>query len=249
VYLDAFEIDRLEVTNAEYRAFVVDSGTTAPRYWEGADYPAGTGAEPVVGVGWQQACAYCDWVGERLPTEAEWEKACRGTDGAVYPWGDSWGVAPANVRWAATGRIDDAWALLAFEELGAPGLRPVGSYPNGASPYGAMDMAGNASEWVADWYWTGYADQPIRNPVGTGPEWNHSIRGSAWFNLRAGSAELGDASRCSSRNSSHSYDDPRVGFRCARSVGMDLATPATMAPPVDRPTAACRTSTVRPSPP
>lgn len=87
-------------------------------------------------------------------------------------------------------------------------------------------MAGNASEWVVDWYtWTGYVDQPVRDPVGTGPEWNHSIRGSAWFNLGPGLDELDDVSRCSARNSSHSFDDPRVGFRCARSVGKGSAPP------------------------
>jgi formylglycine-generating enzyme required for sulfatase activity len=221
VYLDAYDIDRYEVTNAQYRAFLEATGRRAPRHWVGGSYPAGTELDPVVGVGWRDACAYCTWAGERLPTEAEWEKACQGTTGSTYPWGNTWDPSRANVRSVRIGQIDDAWAFLVSDHVGDPGLEPVGSYSSGASPYGVMDMVGNASEWVADWYtWNGYKDWPVRNPIGLGPEWNHSIRGSAWFDPHS-SDVLADVSRCSARNSSHSYDDPRVGFRCARSANKD----------------------------
>jgi formylglycine-generating enzyme required for sulfatase activity len=98
-----------------------------------------------------------------------------------------------------------------------PGLEPVGAYPDGASPFGAFDLAGNASEWVADWYnWADYASLPAENPISTGPPWNHVVRGSAWFDRRGQQGLIPDLSRCAKRNSSHSYDDPRIGFRCAK---------------------------------
>jgi formylglycine-generating enzyme required for sulfatase activity len=225
IYLDAFEIDRYEVTNVQYQQFLSESGEPAPQYWPGDEYPAGQADYPVVGVSWHQAQAYCEGVGKRLPTEAEWEKACRGTEGRVYPWGDAWNPRRANVghstvqNWPL--RLDDGWALLqpTAANADAPGLQPVGSYPAGQSDEGVQDLAGNASEWVADWYnWTGYWHLPSRNPISTGPPWNHSVRGSAWFDRRGNEDLIPDLSRCAARNSSHSYDDPRVGFRCARSL-------------------------------
>lgn len=221
VYVDAFEIDRYEVTNAQYRRFLVASGRGGPRYWDGDRYPEGQADLPVVGVGWTDACDYCEWAGKRLPTEAEWEKACRGGDGRTYAWGEGWDPGRANVG-SRFMRLDDAWPLLrvpAAERGGRPGLEPVGSHPAGASPYGVMDLAGNASEWLADWYDRGgYWGWPERNPVGLGPPHNHSIRGSGWLDPYGIPGFLEDASRCSARSSSHSYDDPRVGFRCARSL-------------------------------
>lgn len=225
VYLDAFEIDRYEVTNVQYQRFLKQTGSRAPVYWSNLDYPAGTPDYPVAGVSWENAKAYCEWQEKRLPTEAEWEKACRGTDGRLFPWGDSWEVDFANLGFSQAGTwplsLEDGWALLASKEGGdgAPDLQPVGSYPQGASPYGVLDLAGNVSEWVADWYnWDGYWDMPRENPIGLGPPWNHSLRGSGWFDRRGQEDRIEDLSRCSSRNSSHSYDDPRTGFRCARSV-------------------------------
>jgi formylglycine-generating enzyme required for sulfatase activity len=176
-------------------------------------------------VSWENAKAYCEWLGKRLPTEAEWEKTCRGTDGRLFPWGDSWEVKFANLGHSQAGNwphsLEEGWALLASKEEGdgAPGLQPVGSYPQGASPYGVLDLAGNVSEWVVDWYnWDGYGDLPKDNPIGLGPPWNHSVRGSGWFDRRGQEGWIEDLSRCSSRNSSHSYGDPRIGFRCARSI-------------------------------
>ena len=230
VYLDAFELDRYEVTNAQYRRFLLATGGRPPRYWIGDAYPAGQADYPVVGVSWDDASAYCRWAGKRLPTEAEWEKACRGTDGRLYPWGQAWEPKRANVDAAgwnfggATGDLaaatiwDAAWARLTLPPGSAgPMLKPVGSHPDGAGPYGVLDMVGNASEWAADWYnWADYSALPARNPLATGPPWNHCLRGSAWADPAGQPAWTQALSRCSARNSAHETSDPRVGFRCAR---------------------------------
>jgi len=137
VNLPAFYIDKYEVTNAQYLRFLNETeiplGT--PYGWEG-DHPAdGTGDYPVAGLNWYEAYLACQHYGKRLPTEAEWEKAARGTDGRLYPWGDTFDESFANVATGSAGR-----------------LMPVGSFPQGASPYGAEDMIGNAWEWTKDWY-------------------------------------------------------------------------------------------------
>lgn len=240
VWLGAFAIDRYEVTNDRYRAFLLASGRAPPPYWKNpespfrAEYPEGTGAFPVVGVTWEDAAAYCTWAGGRLPTEAEWEKAARGIDGRIYPWGDDWDPSKANVD-SGSGAENDgdylskdaeyAWSILAAgvgAEAGLPRLAPVGSYPSGTSPWGLFDMEGNAAEWVADWYnWEGYANLPDHDPFVDSPPWNRCFRGSAWFNPYAISRYAAALSRCSARNSSHASRDPRVGFRCA----YDIASP------------------------
>jgi len=133
-----------------------------------------------------------------------------------------------------------AWELLraSSAETGGRGLCPVGSYPEGASPYGVFDMAGNASEWVADWYaFTDYSQLPDRNPFSAGPEWNHALRGSAWYDPNGSPTWQQDQSRCAARNSSHKTSDPRVGFRCARSSADLLPTsqPSIRVAPSQRP--------------
>jgi formylglycine-generating enzyme required for sulfatase activity len=225
IYLDTFAMDRYEVTNVQYQRFLQVTGNQPPLYWLGNAYPPGQTNYPVVAVSWMDAEAYCAWAGKRLPTEAEWEKACRGTDGRVYPWGDTWDLNRANVGIPLKGAwpfaFEDAIPLLQATPVGTviPGLRPVGSYLDGASPYGIMDLVGNASEWVWDWYnWSGYENVPERNPRGLGPPWNRCLRGSGWYEPY-GSPDWGqESSRCSARNSSHSSNDPRAGFRCARNV-------------------------------
>lgn len=192
VYLDAFEMDRYEVTNAQYLRFLRAAGRLPPRYWPGDEYPTGQADYPVVGVSWQDANDYCAWAGKRLPTEAEWEKACRGADARLYPWGNAWEPRRANIdisiqtlrgasQTASESTVwDTAWQLAQVTpQSGKPGLEPVGSHVDGASPYGILDLAGNASEWVADWYnWSDYARLPSHNPVVSGPSWNHCLRGS-----------------------------------------------------------------------
>jgi formylglycine-generating enzyme required for sulfatase activity len=143
VFAGSFYIGRTEVTNREFRRF-------RPSF----EYPEGRDEYPVTGVTYEEAEAYCRWTGGRLPTEAEWEKAARGTDGRRYPWGDLWDVSRGNFRKSRTGIArESCW-------ITRRGLRPVGSFPAGASPYGALDMAGNAWEWVAGFN-SGNRDQRI----------------------------------------------------------------------------------------
>ena len=146
VMLDAFYIDKYEVTNAQYLAFVEATGSEHPQFFgiEGFDQPD----QPAVGVLWSQARDYCQWAGLQLPSEAQWELTAAGTDGRVFPWGnESASESLCNFNFST-------------------GPMPVGSYPDGASPYGAMDMAGNVWEWTLDEYQhTYYANSPRHNPV------------------------------------------------------------------------------------
>ena len=134
VDLKAFHIDRTEVTNRQFHEFVKATGTPAPPHWTGGVYPQGLDEHPVVLVTWAEADGYCKWKGKRLPTEAEWEKAARGTDARKFPWGSDFDTKKVNT----------------LGEYG--GTVPVGTLKDGVSPYGAFDMAGNAQEWTADWY-------------------------------------------------------------------------------------------------
>jgi formylglycine-generating enzyme required for sulfatase activity len=212
VYLDAFEMDKYEVTNVQYRRFIQVTGREAPQIWPGryvqftdskisldwqdGTYPAGQATYPVVMVNRADAAAYCAWAGKRLPTEAEWEKAARGTNGRRYPWGNTWDTSKAN-----TG------------ETGIGHPQPVGSYLSGASPYGALDMVGNVWEWVADQYGRDYYSQaPDRNPQGPPVGWGSVQRGGSWHSSRQHVSTT-------FRNMTHCYaPNYRVGFRCARSA-------------------------------
>jgi len=223
IYLDSFQIDRYEVTNAQYRRFLLATDGRAPQNWLGTDLPAGQGDWPVTGVSWSEASAYCQWADKRLPSEAEWEKACRGRQGNGYPWGNEWKPGMANTGLDEASywpdNIEEIWPLLDISSArkNYPRPRPVGSYPQGMSSYGVMDMAGNASEWVLDWYnWQGYQDLAQHNPIGEQPSWNHSLRGSGWVDRDGEQGLVEDLSRCAKRNSSHTSNDPRLGFRCAK---------------------------------
>jgi formylglycine-generating enzyme required for sulfatase activity len=132
VELKPFYIDRTEVTNADYKKFVDQTGHAAPLGWTDGNYPAGRDLWPVVNVSWQDAVDYATWSGKRLPTEEEWEAAARGSEGRVYPWGDRWNRNLANID--------------------SKSISDVGQHADGASPFGALDMIGNVWEWTADWY-------------------------------------------------------------------------------------------------
>ena len=176
VYLDAFSIDIHEVTNDQYSRFVHTMGLTPPAFV--TDQRLTRPENPVVGVSWEDAAAFCAWAGKRLPTEAEWEKAARGVEGYDYPWGNAWDSAKLRTSDGVSGRdlmgfedwsdwIDETSSLSSTAATAGPAA--VGSHPEGASPYGVMDMAGNVWEWVADWFDAGYYKvSPQRNP--TGPE-------------------------------------------------------------------------------
>jgi formylglycine-generating enzyme required for sulfatase activity len=193
VYLDAYAIDKYEMTNALYKRFMDATSRAAPLYWNDAKWNGTT--QPVVGVSWHDADAYCKWAGKRLPTEAEWEKAARGTDGRKYPWGDQWDASRANSDESKLGKTV-----------------PVGSYPSGISPYGAHDMAGNVWEWVVDWFDENYYKKtPERNPPGPPSGERRVLRGGSWNGTAIG---LRAALR-----SFNSPDRPSylfIGFRCAR---------------------------------
>jgi len=192
VYLDAFYIDKTEVTNAQYRKCVEAGACDAPSdtiYYDDGNYAQ----RPVVFVNWYQADDYCRWAGKRLPSEAEWEKAARGTDGRTYPWGE--GIDCDHAQYYGCGG----------------GTVPVGSRPKGASPYGVLDMAGNVWEWVADWYGKDYYSRsPGRNPSGSDSGEYRVLRGGSW------SSEAYVV-----RSAYRHWNDPGsrgsgVGFRCAR---------------------------------
>lgn len=194
--LDAFYIDRCEVTNAQFRLFMEAAGHRAPMYWDDEKY--NQPEQPVVGVTWHDAAAYAKWAGKRLPTEAEWEKAARGTDGRMYPWGNEWDSFKCNANIGVDSRRCPA---------------SVASFRDGASPYGAMDMAGNVWEWCADWYGSNYSRSPRKNPKGPDFSGERVLRGGSW--CTTDHAYL----RCSNRNwfsPDFGFDD--AGFRCARDV-------------------------------
>jgi len=223
VILDAFYIDRYEVTNAQFLKFVEVTGYVTDAEREDWGYvwtrdinwlhvrgvswraPLGPGSSiegksehPVVQISYNDARAYARWAGKRLATEAEWEKASRGTDGRLYPWGNEWDASKLN-----------SW------ELGPHTTTPVGSYPEGVSPYGAYDMVGNVWEWVADWYHHKYYHwSPRYNPEGYAKGIHRVLRGGCWWNEK-------HILRCAHRDNYVTTPDFRVnlgGFRCKLDV-------------------------------
>lgn len=191
--LGAFYIDRNPVTVAQFRRFLDGTQTPPPPGWERHNE---IGSHPVVFVTWHEADAYARWSGVRLPTEAEWEKAARGSDGRQFPWGDD----PPSPRQAHFG--------------GKSSADSVGQRPEGASPYGAQDMAGNVFEWVADWYSkTYYAEAPEQDPPGPDDGRKRVLRGGSFVHEAF-------ALRCATRGR-YAPEERRANhsFRCAWSLG------------------------------
>ena len=215
VHLDAYYVDVAEVTNSQYREFIRDGGYKRKEFWtkEGwaylqkalqgyrpvtpwslARHGFNKPHQPVCGVVWYEADAYARWCGKRLPTEAEWERAARSTDGRIYPWGDEFDYTKVYYGLAGTFSVNQ-----------------VGSYPNGASADGLLDMSGSVWEWVADWY-SGhyYLDSPSKNPSGPSRGHQKVLRGGAWGPNRL---QWKATYRYSEKPNVRRFD---VGFRCAR---------------------------------
>lgn len=225
VTLDAYYIDRYEVTNAQFAGFLDEFGNQSQEGipWlhvssssnhlhedQGTWQPdEGYADHPVVEVTWYGANAYCQWRGAHLPSEAEWEKAARGTDERTYPWGEEITCDVTNYRPCSIG-----------ESV------PVGSYPEGASPYGVHDMAGNVGEWTGDWYDSDYyRTAPAKNPPGpvSSPGNRIASRGGSWY---SGSTYL----RTFHRNNEFKPTDTlrNIGFRCAMTPAeVEQSGPAT----------------------
>ena len=201
VQLDAYAIGAYQVTNAQYTQFLEATGYAPPELWNDERFNAPD--FPVVGVSWYDATQFLEWLGTleniayRLPSEAEWEKAARGTDAREYPWGDAWDASRANTS-----------------ESGNKQLMPVGSYPSGISPYGCYDMAGNAYDWCFDWFhMEAYKYSPDENPLGASEGRRKVIRGGSWI------ARGEYAARCANRAASEPIRGLHsVGFRVAVDV-------------------------------
>jgi formylglycine-generating enzyme required for sulfatase activity len=198
IYTDAFYMDKFEVTAALYARFMKATGAARPpEGWEEIDLTRAAQL-PVTGVDWHDAQAYCRWAGKRLPTEAEWEKAARGADGRLYPWGDE-SPSPERANFANT-------SPKAYEG----GLTAAGAHPAGRSPFGVHDMSGNAAEWVADWFAEGFPRGDTRNPQGPSSGRSKVIRGGGRFD---------PAERIAVTRRYHATPDQRsedIGFRCAQ---------------------------------
>ncbi len=201
VLVSGFWMDRTEVTNGQYEQCVLagvcdlpasSSSYSRPAYFDNSQYST----YPVVYVDWNDADSFCRWAGGRLPTEAEWEHAARGSDDRRYPWGDQ---APER--------------SLSNFDFNVGDTAPVGIHPLGASPYGVLDMAGNVEEWVADWFEAGYASQsPISDPEGPANTGVRVVRGGSWLdnlNMVRADIRLGYPPDSAFIN---------LGFRCAEST-------------------------------
>ncbi len=214
VTLSAFEMDRTEVRVADY-ARCVSAGACARPAFAPTDARFAEPELPVTQVRWEDANAYCTWAGGRLPTEAEWEYAARGVDGREFPWGNQFNGHLANHGSAVRnhGAFANDWADATD---GFVGLAPVGSFPDGATPLGLLDMAGNAAEWVADLIELDADGRPAPYPAD--PEVNPPPKtpGGGVHVARGGSyLDAGLWLRAAARHASAAQQSPWVGFRCA----------------------------------
>ncbi len=194
---DAFYIDLYEVTNKDYAGFLKNDPRDPPYHWPDGEVPQGKENHPVIYVNWFDARDYCQWAGKRLPTEEEWEKAARGPEGLIYPWGNIWDLDKSNNPYKPD----------------VSGPVPVGNYPQGRSPYGVHDMSGNVWEWVDSHYLPHPGNDVPSNEYGKD---KRVLKGGSWFDCLSYGCGL------SSPTFNRSFFTPEVrnnsfGFRCAKS--------------------------------
>ena len=215
-FLGAYFIDQYPVTNAEYAVFVKETNHLPPSHWNNGGFAPEDANLPVVHVSWQDSNAYAQWAGKRLPTEAEWEKACRGPDGRIYPWGN---VFVPDESESTETPVETLQILTAH-------LTPIGVRPATISPYGVGDAAGNVWEWTADWY------QPYPDPKQLKQQMadkQKALRGGSWLEVRDGTAER--YFRCANRlHAPPDYAAGNIGFRCVREVPPEQVTESVHVP-------------------
>jgi formylglycine-generating enzyme required for sulfatase activity len=217
VILDPFWIDQTEVTNAMYAKCVAagvceepdnKSSSTQSSYYGNSEFDD----YPVIYVDWNMANGYCEWRGDKLPTEAQWEKAARGTDGRIYPWGNDIDCSLANYYWTS---LD--YSLWENNHYCTGDTTKVGSYESGKSPYGVYDMVGNVSEWVADWAGAAYElNSVLYNPLGPDDGVYRMTRGGSWNDSVPHPPLTYFTLSLSSSTLSTFYVRDDIGFRCAR---------------------------------
>lgn len=199
-FLEAYLIEQYPVTNAEYAAFVQATNHHPPVHWKNGNFAPEEANLPVVHVSWHDSEAYAQWIGKRLPTEAEWEKACRGPDGRIYPWGNTF--VPDDPESAETAQILTGH------------LTAIGARPATVSPYGVSEAAGNVWEWTADWYQP-YPDTKRQKSKRTADDKHKALRGGSWLEVQDGTAER--YFRCANRlHAPPDYTAGNIGFRCVR---------------------------------
>ena len=210
-FLEAYHIEQYPVTNAEYAAFVQETKHPPPPHWKNGDFSPEEASLPVVHVSWHDSAAYAQWAGKRLPTEAEWEKACRGPDGRIYPWGNIF--VPDEPESSET--------PAETSQILTTHLTPAGVRPTAASPYGVGDAAGNVWEWTADWYQP-YPDSKRQTFKQRMDDKHKALRGGSWLEVRDGTAER--YFRCANRlHAPPDYTAGNIGFRCVRDVPSEQA--------------------------
>ena len=200
MHLPSFSIDKYEVTNLQYKQFIDATNRRSPEHFRNRTFPEGKADHPVTYVSWFDAKVYCEWAAKRLPTDQEWEKAARGTDGRIFPWGNSFGVERANtpVRWGQLKVEGDT--------------TPVGAFKEGISPYGMYDASGNVWEWTDAWY------QPYPGNTRTNENYGEKYRvlkGGSWWDCSFYKCGI------SAPVFNRSFFSPKVknssfGFRCAK---------------------------------
>lgn len=205
-FLKAYLIEQYPVTNAEYAIFVQETEHPPPLHWKNGNFAAEEANLPVVHVSWYDCSTYAEWADQRLPTEAEWEKACRGPDGRIYPWGNIF----------VSDETESTETAPESSEILTAHLTPIGVRPAIVSPYGIGEAAGNVWEWTADWYQP-YADTKRQKNERSLSDKHKTMRGGSWLEVRDGTAKR--YFRCANRlHAPPNYTAGNIGFRCARAA-------------------------------